>query len=374
MGNQASVKLILVDDANQTATIDGKAVTFAEAVAEAAGADAVVVMAGTISEEGADRATFTDASGNQLAAGAALGSGLDWSTQRSNRITTTTGANEAKNSRTTAMIAALLAARSTRGRSMAAKFVLVLKDNAGVALPPALVGPRGPAILEVWFPGQEDGNIVADVLLGRANPSAKLPVTFPYTGKGFLDRATASQFPGVTGADGKSQTVTYSEQLAIGYRWYDANEGGGCAETAGKNPCVAFPFGHGLSYTSFTIAKPQLSQDAPKGIWQATARVNNTGKRAGAEVVQVYLSLPASANAVGAKQPPRRLVGFGRIDLASGASGEVSIAIDPSASNHPLSVWDKRAGKWTVPQGRFTEWLGRSSSPRDLVRAGVIER
>jgi beta-glucosidase len=374
LGEKAAVKLILVDDANQTATIDGKAASFADAVAAAAGADAVVMMAGTIAEEGADRATFTDASGKQLASGAALGSGLDWYTQRSNRISLTTGANAAKDSRTNAMLASLLAARSTSGRSMAAKSVLVLKDNAGVALPPALVGPRGPAILEVWFPGQEDGNIVADLLVGKANPSGKLPVTFPLTGKGFLDRTSASQFPGVAAADGKGQTVTYSEQLAIGYRWYDANAGGGCAVAAGKNQCVAFPFGHGLSYSSFTVVKPQLSQDGAKGIWRATARVTNTGKRAGAEVVQVYLSLPASANAVGAKQPPRRLVGFGRVELAPGASGDVSIAIDSAASNHPMSIWDERAGKWVVPQGSFTVWMGRSSSPRDLVRAGVIAR
>jgi beta-glucosidase len=374
LGTHASVKLILVDDANQSATIDGKAANFADAVAAAAGAEAVVMMAGTISEEGADRATFTDASGKQLASGAALGSGLDWYTQRSNKISLTTGDNAAKDSRTNAMIASLLAARSTSGRTMAAKSVLVLKDNAGVALPPALVGPKGPAILEVWFPGQEDGNIVADLLFGKANPSGKLPVTFPITGKGFLDRATATQFPGVAAADGKGQTVTYSEQLAIGYRWYDANAGGGCALAAGKNPCVAFPFGHGLSYTSFAVAKPQLNQDAAKGTWRAAARVTNTGKRAGAEVVQVYISLPASANAVGAKQPPRRLIGFQRIELAPGASGEVSIAIDPAASNHPMSVWDERAGKWIIPQGSFTVWMGRSSAPSDLVRAGVIGR
>jgi beta-glucosidase len=374
LGERAAVNLILVDDANQTATIDGKAVSFADAVAAAARSDAVIMMAGTIAEEGADRATFTDASGKQLAVGAAQGSGLDWYTQRSNRITITTGANVANDSRTTGMVAALLAARSTSGRSMAAKSVLVLKDNAGVALPPALVGPKGPAILEVWFPGQEDGNIVADLLVGQANPSGKLPVTFPFTGKGFLERATASQFPGVAGDDGKSQTVTYSEQLAIGYRWYDANLGGGCAVAAGKNPCVAFPFGHGLSYTSFTVGKPQLSQNVAKGIWRATAGVTNTGKRGGAEVVQIYLSLPASANAVGAKQPPKRLVGFQRIELAPGASGEVSVVIDPSASNHPMSVWDERAGKWMIPHGSFAVWMGRSSAPRDLVQAGVIER
>ncbi len=373
LGKQAVVKLILVDDANQSATIDGKAVRFADAVVEAASAEAVVMMAGTISEEGADRATFTDASGKVLAASAAQGSGLDWYTHRSNKITTPSGDNAAKDSRTTAMITTLLAARSTSGRTMASKSVLVLKDNAGVALPPALVGARGPAILEVWFPGQEDGNIVADLLFGKANPSGKLPVTFPYSGKGFLDSATASQFPGVV-AGGKGQTVTYNEQLAIGYRWYDANAGGGCAVAVGKNPCVAFPFGHGLSYTSFATTKPSVSFDSATKTWHVNARVTNSGKIAGAEVVQVYISLPASANANGLRQPPKRLVGFSKIELAPGASGDTSVTIDPAASNHPLSVWDEKAHTWVMPKGQYKVLVGRSSAPVDLALAGIINR
>lgn len=371
---QASVKFVLVDDANQTATIDGSQVNFAAVLDEAAAADAVVMMAGTISEEGADRATFTDSSGKLLATSAGAGSELDWYAHRSNQIATTSGVNQAKDSRTTAMITALLGARSTSGRSMAAKSVLVLKDNAGVALPAALVGPRGPALLEVWFPGQEDGNIVADLLLGRTNPSGKLPVTMPFAGKGFLDRASATQFPGVAGADGKSQTVTYSERLAIGYRWYDSNTSGTCAVAGGRNPCVAFPFGHGLSYTSFAVAKPHLTYDAANNIWRVSARVTNVGKLAGAEVVQVYLALPPSADLLGARQPPKRLVGFARIALAPGASGEVSVTIDPAASNHPLSVWNAKQGAWTVPSGTFKVWLGRSSAPRDLALAGTIRR
>jgi beta-glucosidase len=375
LGNtQASVKLILVNDDNTSATIDGRKVSFADAVASAAGADAVVMMAGTISEEGADRATFTAVNGQRLAAPAATGSGLDWYAGRSNITSTNGTTNPAKNSRTTAMIDALLATRSTSGKTMAAKSVLVLKDNAGVSLPMSLVGPKGPAILEAWFPGQEDGNIVADVLFGRTNPSGKLPVTFPIAGKGFLDKVAVSQFPGEISSDGKQQTVTYSEQLAMGYRWYDANAGGKCAVKAGKNACVAFPFGHGLSYSSFKVAKPTLAMDTGGKSWRATARVTNSGQRSSAEVVQVYLSLPASANAVGAKQPPKRLVGFQRIELAPGASGDVTVAIDPEASNHPMSVWDERQRKWTIPQGAFTVWLGRSSSPRDLVRAGTISR
>jgi beta-glucosidase len=386
LGNtKATVKLILVDDENSTATIDGRVVSFADAIAEAAKAEAVVMMAGTISEEGADRATFAAADGKKLAAAASAGSSLDWYADRSDVIAVADAAalkpasgntriTLAKNSRTTAMIEAVLASRSSSSKPMSAKSVLVLKDNAGVSLPASLVGPKGPAILEVWFPGQEDGNIVADVLFGKSNPSGKLPVTFPIAGKSFLDRITTSQFPGAISPDGKQQTVTYSERLAIGYRWYDSNAGGNCAVVAGKNPCVAFPFGHGLSYTSFGVGKPKLSQDTANGVWRATARVSNSGKRAGAEVVQVYFSLPDSANAVGAKQPPKRLVGFERIELAPGASGDVSITINPLVSNHPMSVWDERAGKWTIPPGRFTVWLGRSSSPSDLAQAGVIQR
>jgi beta-glucosidase len=374
LSKDAAVRLILVDDDNANATIDGKPVSFADAVAEAASADAVVMMAGTISEEGADRATFTDASGKHLAAPASLGSSLDWYAGRSNNIATSEGKNAVKNSRTTAMIDALMAARSTSGRPMAAKSVLVLKDNAGVSLPASVLGKKGPAILESWFPGQEDGNIVADVLFGKVNPSGKLPVTFSVAGKAFLDSIKTEQFPGTISADGKQQTVTYSERLAIGYRWYDSNASGNCAEKAGRNPCVAFPFGHGLSYTSFAVGKPKLAFDAPNGRWTASARVSNTGKRSGAEVVQVYLQLPESANSIGAKQPPRRLIGFQRIELAAGASGDVAIEINPKASNHPLSVWDESQSKWVVPQGTYTVWLGRSSSQGDLVRTGSFTR
>ncbi|MEW6574825.1 beta-glucosidase [Sphingorhabdus sp.] len=374
LGKSASVKLILVDDANATATIDGTQVSFTEALAEAGRAEAVVVMAGTIAEEGADRATFTDTTGRQLAAPAAVGSTLDWYAGRSNNIATNGEKNTVRNSQTTAMLQALLGTRSTSGKSMSAKSVLVLKDNAGPALPAFLVGKQGPAIVETWFPGQEDGNIVADVLFGRVNPSGKLPVTMPLVGKGYLDHVAAGQFPGALAADGKTQTVTYSEQLNIGYRWYDANVSGDCAEKNGRNPCIAFPFGHGLSYTSFTLGKPSLSFDAASGNWQVKMPVQNSGKRAGAEVVQVYVSLPPSANAVGAAQPPKRLVAFKKIELQPGASGTVEIKLDPNASNHPLSVWDEKAHQWIMPAGRYTIWAGRSSAPADLAQAGFIDR
>jgi beta-glucosidase len=374
-GNRsASVKLILVDDANSTATIDGVATSFNVALAEAAKAEAVVMMAGTISEEGADRATFTAADGKMLAASAAEGHGLDWYAERSNVIATSGKNNTAKNSGTVAMIKAILTTRSTTPKAMARKSVLVLKDNASVAMDPALVGSGGPAILEAWFPGQEDGHIVADLLFGRVNPSGKLPVTFPYQGRGFLDAIAAAQFPGVLPNAGKSQTVEYSERLAIGYRWYDANVSGRCAPVAGRNPCVAFPFGHGLSYTTFVAGRPKLTFDAKVKVYRAQISVANTGKRRGAEVIQAYVSLPSGASALGAAQPPKRLVGYQRVELAAGASKSATIVIDPAASNHPLSVWSDREKKWIVPPGEFRLWMGTSSSPADLVSAGTISR
>jgi beta-glucosidase len=113
----------------------------------------------------------------------ALGDGLDWYVAKPNTISTATS-NPPANSNTVAMITGILGATSTTAKPMAAKTALVLKDNAGVAMDPALLGARGPAILEVWFPGQEDGHIVAYLLFGVTNPSGKLPVTFPKVGEG----------------------------------------------------------------------------------------------------------------------------------------------------------------------------------------------
>lgn len=374
LGNStATVRLILVDDTNSTATIDGAATTFAAAQAAAAGADAVIVMAGTISEEGADRASFTSTAGSVLAASAAAGTSLDWYAASPSAIATTIASgNLVKNSNTVAMIQSIMALNSTTAKTMAQKTALVLKDNAGVAMNAALVGSAGPAILETWFPGQEDGNIVADLLFGQKNPSGKLPVTFPVAGMGFLDNVTATQFPGLLGADGVTQTVEYTEKLNIGYRWYDANVSGQCAVVSGVNPCVAFPFGHGLSYTSFSVGNQSVARNGAK--YEVKATVTNTGAKAGSEVVQVYLALPAGASSVGAAQPPRRLVGYQKVDLAVAAAKDISISIDPSASNHPLSVWNKSGNAWTIPTGTYTVYVGNSSSPKSLVQAGTFSR
>jgi beta-glucosidase len=352
LGN-ASVKvsLILMDDLNNN-------LSAAQTAARAA--DAVIIMAGTISEEGADRATFANEAG--VNAAVTIGDGLDWYTPAPNRITTVTRGdgrplNPEKNSQTIAMINGIMQAAP----NMSAKTVLVLKDNAGIAIPrhELIFGADGPAIVEFWFPGQEDGNIVADILFGVHNPSAKSPVTFPLAGMGFLDyiKHDATYFPGFP-VGGKG-AVEYKEKLNIGYRWYDANISQQCASSEdGTNPCIAFPFGFGLSYTTFSVSEPSVVPLA--GGYEVKVLVQNTGTRRGSEVVQVYLGIPAEG------QPPKRLVGFSKVNLAPGESQEVSIVIDPSASNHPLGVYDAVLKKFVDPAGTYTVFAGNSSSLKDL--------
>ena len=139
--------------------------------------------------------------------------------------------------------------------------------------------------------------------------------------------------------------VEYTEGLNIGYRWYDAN-----------NVTPAFPFGHGLSYTSFDLGSPTATKNGSK--WDIKVKVRNTGDKTGFEVVQVYLGLPATE---GFKQPPKRLVGFSKVELKAGESKEATITIDPAASNHPMSYWNAKTNMWTTPKGSFKVYAGNSS-------------
>ena len=336
----ATVTLVTVKDDNSD--LDA-------AIAAAAAADAVVIMAGTVAEEGADRATFADASGLTLTA---MGDSLDWYVAKPSAVSTATN-NTPANSQTLAMIKAILGAASKTATPMVAKTALVLKDNASVAIDAALLGPAGPAILEVWFPGQEDGHIVADLLFGVANPSGKLPFTFPKAGQGFLDwvKTDAAVIPGVKNATGQPE-VTYKEGLNIGYRWYDA-----------KGIAPAFPFGHGLSYTTFSLSSLEVTPKVSDGTRPITVNVTveNTGRREGAEVPQVYLALPSSSG-----EPPKRLVGFQKITLKPGERKTVTITIDPAAANHPLSYWDGATQRWVVADGPYTVLVGPSSGALQL--------
>jgi beta-glucosidase len=307
LGSKAVATLVVVDEDN--GNLD-------EAVAAAKAADAVVIMAGTLAEEGRDR----------------LGISLD-----AGDYVNTTKTYINKNQ--TAMISAVAAANPSQT-------ALVLKDNASSLLP---FIDTIPAVLEVWFPGQEDGNIVANLLFGVVNPSGKLPVTFPMN-EGEWPANTPSQYPGVK-VNGRP-TVTYSEGLNIGYRWYDAEK---------IEP--RFPFGYGLSYTTFEVSNLTVSPLASDGTTPITVTVDvhNTGDRDGAEVPQVYLAMPAVLN-----QPPKRLIAFEKVAVKAGEKKTVTIDIDPLASSHPLSTWNVARQQWVTAAGKYRLMVGTSSAALDL--------
>ena len=162
------------------------------------------------------------------------------------------------------------------------------------------------------------------------NPSGHLPITFP-TSLTQVPASTTAQWPGVNG------TVQYSEGLDVGYRWYDAN-----------NVAPLFPFGYGLSYTTFSFSNLQIGA-LSNGQATVTATVTNTGSRAGTEVAQLYVGDPASAG-----EPPHQLKGFQRITLNPGASGTATFTV----SAHDLAHWDTTSSNW-IAVGRQLPDPGR---------------
>jgi len=211
--------------------------------------------------------------------------------------------------------------------------IVVLKTGGAVLMPWL---ERVPAVLVAWYPGEEDGNIVANVLFGKTNPSGKLPLTFPKL-EFEVPTNTPQQYPGVNG------TAVYSEGLEVGYRWYDAHK---------IEPL--FPFGFGLSYTSFKIDRLRTSTTADGGV-KAELDVTNTGTREGGEVIQIYVGAqPGSA------EPPHQLRGFTKTTLKAGETRHISITLDGRA----FSVWDTKLNCWKVVKGTYTVWAGNSS--RDL--------
>ena len=252
------------------------------------------------------------------------------------------------------------------------KTIVVLKTG-GMILMPWLKDV--PALLEAWFPGQDDGDAVAEVLFGIISPSGKLPVTFGNTAREAA-YATEAQYPGVredngqpggpgvTGTPGVAQRVGhYAENLQMGYRWYEAH-----------NVEPVFPFGFGLSYTTFEYGRLSVvsSVDPMTGhaVLTVKYRITNTGSRRGAEASQVYITLPPVAG-----EPSKRLVGFQKVDLVPGASQPVTVKIDSSAPNHPLSYFqpDPKGtwadGNWVTPAGSYTVHVGTSSVDTPLEEA-----
>ncbi len=250
--------------------------------------------------------------------------------------------------------------------------VVILNTGSAVTMPWL---PRVKAVVEAWYPGQEDGNAIASVLFGKVDPGGHLTMTFPQS----LSQVPASspaEWPGVAGA------VHYSEGIDVGYRWYDSHD---------LTPL--FPFGYGLSYTTFKFsnlhitAAPSLSAGSPtttgepaivnavstpapsscgcngqsNALVEVSATVTNTGSVTGSDVAQLYLGDPGVAG-----EPPRQLKGFKRVTLRPGHSAELHFVLD----GHDLSYWSDAANGWVLPDGTYDVHVGDSSALANLPLGG----
>jgi beta-glucosidase len=228
--------------------------------------------------------------------------------------------------------------------------VVVLETGSPVTMPWA---DRVSAILEAWYAGSRGADAVANILFGDVNPSAKLPITFPRSEED-LPHRTVVQPPPQSVLNNKAPDawkqraaglppfqVTYDEGVKVGYKWYDA-----------ENKPVLFPFGYGLSYTTYSYSNLKvMAQKNPR----VTFTVTNTGNRAGAEIAEVYASLPAAA-----AEPPKRLAGWSKVRLNAGESKEATVEVDPKY----LSIFDVEQNGWQLVPGEYTFMVGGSS--RDL--------
>ena len=203
-----------------------------------------------------------------------------------------------------------------------------------------------PALLDMWYGGQEGGHALASILFGDANPSGKLPVSLP---KKFEDSPAASNYPG------QNLKVNYAEGLYVGYRYYDT-----------KNVDPAFPFGFGLSYTTFEYSNLKIQPSHAKaGGFDPTVslKVKNTGSRPGAEVVQLYIHDGHSK----IDRPIHELKGFQRVDLQPGETKTVTFTLDRAA----LSYWSPEKKDWVADPGTFEIQIGASS--RDIRLRAPLE-
>ncbi len=203
------------------------------------------------------------------------------------------------------------------------------------------VAALAPAILDGALLGQAGGGAIADVLFGAVNPSGRLAETVPLR---LQDSPSYLNFPSERG-----HTV-YGERVFVGYRGYDA-----------RDIAVAFPFGHGLSYTTFAYSDLRVAEGRDGVAVRVT--VENSGARTGREVVQAYIGLPSSRVA----RPPRTLAGFAGVTLAPGEQTTVEIPVRRS----DLTYWDVAAHRWAVEAGEYTVWVGASS--RDLRLSATVK-
>jgi beta-glucosidase len=304
----------------QRAGANGDTVLYADgsntvqAKATAAASDVAIVFVGAEDSEGVDRSTMDLSSGFCTLAGSCTASPVDQDS----------------------LIAAVAASNP---------HTVVVLNTGGPVMMPWLDQIQG--LFEAWYPGQQDGNAIAALLFGDVDPGGRLPETFPRS-RADIPTQTASQSPGVNDAQGVPQ-VNYSEGLLVGYRWYDA-----------RNIAPLFPFGYGLDYTSFAYSGLKVTaQPSTSTLAAVSIQVTNTGRRAGADVPQMYIADPAATG-----EPPRQLKGFARVNLGPGQSTQASFPIDARA----LSYWAPSG--WQVAAGCYGIQVGRDE--RDIVASAVV--
>jgi beta-glucosidase len=219
--------------------------------------------------------------------------------------------------------------------------VVVLTSGGGVDTTEWLA--RVPALVQAWYPGQEGGRAVAEILFGDVNPSGRLPVTFE---RRWEDNPVhGSYYP----AEGTNR-VEYREGVFVGYRGY---------EKKGVGPL--FPFGHGLSYTTFRYGNISIRRAAAAGSgpgFEVSFDVTNTGPRAGADVAQVYVGHPGAR----VPRPPKELKGFAKVSLRPGETKRVSVTLDGRA----FAYYDAGGRSWRIEPGEYEVMVGRSSERIEL--------
>ncbi len=225
--------------------------------------------------------------------------------------------------------------------------IVVLETGGPVTMP--WIDNVG-AVLQAWYPGIRGGEAIARILFGDVNPSAKLPVTVPKS-EADLPQVKLPQAPPVPAATASAKRtpapafeIHYTEGLKVGYKWFDAQ---------GKEPL--FPFGFGLSYTTYSYSELKATPQGKKV--QVSYKLSNTGRRGGVEIAQVYVSLPPSAG-----EPPRRLAAWDKVQLAPGQTKTVTRLIDPLC----LSIFDAGKDAWALLSGDYVIHVGGSSRSTPL--------
>jgi beta-glucosidase len=226
--------------------------------------------------------------------------------------------------------------------------IVVLETGTAVTMPWI---DKVSGVLEAWYAGSRGADAVANILFGDVNPGGKLAMTFPLSVDD-LPRATVSKPPKREAREGEvlqkgTFDVHYDEGLKVGYKWYDA-----------ENKRVLFPFGYGLSYTTYNYSNLKIS---PGEETKVSFSVQNKGARAGEEIAQLYVSLPDAG------EPPKRLVGWSKVHLNPGETKEVTITVPARY----LSIYDTASSNWTLLPGSYTFMAGGSS--RELPLSGKVD-